>query len=69
MTDQDRLRDELDRWFIEIGVTESGGEKAQAARDAGFRLLDTGHTYDDALAAAKRHWEVERGGPESPKTP
>jgi hypothetical protein len=61
MSDRDRLREELDKWFVDIGVTESGGEKGEAALDAGFRMLEGGHTYDEALTAAKRRWEVQEG--------
>jgi hypothetical protein len=61
MSDRDRLREELDRWFVEIGVTDSGGEKEQAARDTGFRMLEVGHSYEEAVEAAKRQWQVEGG--------
>jgi hypothetical protein len=59
MSDRDRLREGLDKWFSEIGVTESGGEKEQAALDAGFRMLEVGHSYEEALEAAKDLWQAE----------
>ncbi|MQA99975.1 MAG: hypothetical protein GEU78_06735 [Actinobacteria bacterium] len=61
MSDRDRLREELDWWFVEIGVTESGGEKERAALEAGFRMLEVGHPYEEALEASKRRWQVEEG--------
>jgi hypothetical protein len=59
VSDRDRLREELDRWFIEIGVTESGGEKERAALEAGFRMIEVGHPYEEALEASKRRWQDE----------
>ena len=63
MSDKDRLREELDSWFIEIGVTESGGRKQSSALEVGLQMLEVGHPYPEALQATKDFWQVEDRAP------
>jgi hypothetical protein len=58
MGNKEKLREELDLWFIKIGVTDSGGEKETSALDVGVEMLEAGHSYDEAFSAAQRFYEV-----------